>query len=84
MASVMETFNASGTATPHNVYATIEVASPGFLNTALDSSTPLSIFTAFLAVFLAAVVYDQCMCNPVQFRELLANQCSPCSLLLVT
>jgi hypothetical protein len=58
----METFNASSTAVPHDVYANIAAASPGFLTKALDSATPLNIFTAFLALFLAAVVYDQCMC----------------------
>jgi len=59
MASVMETFNATSTGTAQTVYANIAVVSPGFLNKAIDSATPLSIFSAFLALFLAAVVYDQ-------------------------
>lgn len=72
MASVMETFNATSTGTAQTVYANIAVVSPGFLTKAFDSATPLSIFSAFLALFLAAVVYDQCM---FKSPSILSNPC---------
>lgn len=59
MASIRETFNASSTAIPDTIHATIASAQTGFLSKALDSFSPVSWFGVFLSLFFAAVVYDQ-------------------------
>lgn len=60
MASVMETFNATSTALPDSVHAVIASAQTGILSKAFDNfSSPVGWFGVFLAVFLAAVIYDQ-------------------------
>ncbi|KAK4505846.1 hypothetical protein PRZ48_003811 [Zasmidium cellare] len=59
MASVMEAFNASSTAIPNTIHATIASANTGILSKAFDNASPVSWFGVFLTLFLAAVVYDQ-------------------------
>lgn len=59
MASVMEAFNASSTAIPASIHATIASANTGILSKAFDNVSPVSWFGVFVTLFLAAVVYDQ-------------------------
>lgn len=61
MASIMEAFNASSTAIPNTIHATIASANTGILSKVLDNASAISWFGVFLTLFLAAVVYDQSM-----------------------
>lgn len=59
MASIMEAFNASSTAIPNTIHATIASANTGILSKAFDNASSVSWFGVFLTLFLAAIVYDQ-------------------------
>jgi hypothetical protein len=76
MASVMQALNASSTELPSTIYANIPAASHGLLNKVFDSATPVNLFGAFLALFLAAVVYDQ--------RECKSRKSSPLTFTILT
>ena len=58
MPSVLETFNASTTASPHTIYATVASANSGVMSKVLDNVNILNVLLTFLA---AAVIYDQSM-----------------------
>ena len=57
MASIAEAFNASSTAFPDAIHATIASAKQtGLVGKVMDNAT---YFNVFLTVFVAAVIYDQ-------------------------
>ena len=56
MASVMEAFNASATAFPDTMQATMESAGSGIMSKVLGHASALNVFFTLL---VAAVIYDQ-------------------------
>lgn len=62
MASPMEVFNASQTAMPDSIYATISTSQSGIMSKVLENSSAFSIIVTLLAL---AVAYDQSMSSHV-------------------
>jgi sterol 22-desaturase len=65
MASIMEAFNASTTAFPASIQATIATAQTGVLSKLLEN---VSVFNVFLTLFAAAVIYDQSAWGSIEYR----------------